>query len=196
MSRRKVQNLSVREQLELFVFRVEELRNTGLLKNQGLKHSLTISYDDTVGISFKQETIDNDLLRSYALTYRQFVSDSEPIHLFKIYNICFRHVTNDKIKNDLQLSRERWKQELKNGGFKFTYNDKEYTPEDIADLWINGYYFHNDKDKLDLLLQLLPHEDMLVRHIFIDNVIETTKIIFSVDYLLRIVLEADWLTTA
>jgi hypothetical protein len=36
---------------------------------------------------------------------------------------------------------------LKHNGIGLRFNEQEFSPKAVADLWINGYYLHNDDDK-------------------------------------------------
>ena len=87
--------------------------------------------------------------------FGQFISNNEPVFLYKIYNLCQKHLINDKLKEYLIKSREAWKQAQKSTGIILKYNERELTPEYITDLWINGYYFHSDINKLHILNHLL-----------------------------------------
>lgn len=190
MSRKKIgiSSPSVQEQLELFVYRVDELRNTRLLKN-GFNPSFSMNWHHLNGMRFQTRVPDDEDLRSYLLTFRQFISNDEPVYLFKIYNLCHQHITSDRLKTDLIESRKSWVKELQQGGIHLNYNGRQFTPEELTRLWINGFYFHSDYEMLRLLKGLLPHEHMLVKHIFLNHLIEATKRVLFVGNLIRFALK-------
>jgi hypothetical protein len=44
-------------------------------------------------------------------------------------------------------ARKEWRQLLKHNGIGLRFDEQELSPKAAADLWIIGYYFHNDDDK-------------------------------------------------
>lgn len=54
------------------------------------------------------------------------------------------------------------------------------------DLWINGYYFHNDTSKLEELKRIWPAP--LARFLFMQMVVEATRQVFYVSHVVRIAL--------
>src|SRR5262249_13833321 len=141
---------------------------------------ITISWGRMEGLRFKSSTPDEDDLRSFLTIFRKFISDRELVFLYRVYNICQQHITSDTVKGYLIRSREIWKDALKHTGIKLTINRKEFTPEYVTDLWINGYYFHDDAEKITVLKSLLPHERMLVKNQFLNVVVDATRQVFYV----------------
>lgn len=176
------------EQLKLYRARVEELTDTRLIRN-GLNPGITISWDRMSGLQFKSREPDEEDLRSFLLTFRQFVSDKEPVFLNKIYNICQRDIRSDKLKVRLSESRAAWKLAQKRSGLKLIFNGRELTPEYVTDLWINGYYFHNDEAKISKLKSLLPHEKMLVRNQFLNFLVDATRQAFYIGNIITVALK-------
>ncbi len=50
-------------------------------------------------------------------------------------------------------------------------------PEHIADLWINGHYFHDDSEKAQELRRYVPHNILFVRPEFLNFIVEATRVI-------------------
>lgn len=180
--------MNVLEQFKLFRARVEQLSRTRLIRN-GFNPGITIRWDRMQGLRFESREPDEEDLRSFLLTFRQFVSDNEPVFLTRIYNLCQQYLTSDKLKGRLIKSREYWKQVQKNIGIKLVFNKRELTPEYVTDLWINGYYFHNDENKMSMLRRLLPHERMLVRNQFLNFLLHATQQIFYVRNIITVALK-------
>lgn len=181
MARRNaVQNsFSVQESLELFVQRAEELLNSRLILN-GFGTSLSFGMDRVKGLTFSSKQPDEELLRSFLLTFRRFISENETVFLFKIFNLCQRHLNSDRLKNYLIEARQNWSQQVhsgRTGGVNYKLNGIQISPETITDLWINGYYFHDSPDKLRDLEKLLSDNRVLVRHIFLDHLVEAVRFI-------------------
>ena len=57
------------------------------------------------------------------------------------------------------------------------FNEKELTPKYVADLWMNGHYFHNDDGKYAALESMLGYELAFVKAYFIEFVIQATYVI-------------------
>lgn len=178
---------SPRETLELFVARAEELQHSRLLVN-GFSPSLSMNWDRVSGLRFENNDPEEEDLRSYLITFRKFIAPGEPLYLFKIYNICLQYLLGDKLRDNLVEARLAWKKQLRNGGFRLIFNDRDINPEYIANLWINGFYFHDEPEKYRKLKSLLPHESMLVRHVFLDHVLEATRQIAYLTFVIKVAL--------
>lgn len=191
MARKKAtsSNFNEREQLELFVFRADDLAREPVL--QDFNNSFSIKFDHVEGISFESQQPDEALLRSFLLTFRQFISHDEPIYLNKIFNVCHKYLTSDELKAHLIKAREGWQKQLKEGQMHFTYNDKEITPEYITDLWINGFYFHNDPRKWRALQSILPHEHLITKHFFLMHLSSATRHVLYVAHIVKIALREN-----
>ncbi len=125
-------------------------------------------------------------LRSCLVTLRQFLMDKEPVFILRIYNIAQLHLASDELRKHLQDSRRLLSKFQKQGPLRVEINGKELTPERITDLWINGYYFHNDADfrTIENLASSGPG-GALARHLFLDYITEAAKQIFYVGNVLR-----------
>ena len=178
------------EQLKLFNARSEELRNTRLIRN-GFNPAISIQWNNMQGLRFNSREPDEDDLRSFLITFRQFISVKEPVFLYIIYQLCQLHLISDELKGCLIKSREAWKKAQKNTGIKLTINGLELTPEYVTDLWINGYYFHNNSKKMFELKRLLPQESMLVRNHFLNFLVDATRQILYVSNIITIALKED-----
>jgi len=161
------------ETLGLFKYRAQELGGTRML-TKGFNPGLSVKWDRMQGLRFESSEPDEEDLRSFLLTFRQFVSPKEPVHLLHIYNVCREVLTSDELKGYLVQSRAVWKRALKNAGIDLTIDDVKMTPEHVADLWINGVYFHNDDDNRREIERLVPYEK-LHKFVFLDYLTEGTR---------------------
>lgn len=168
-----------------YLTRARELSDTRLLRSwRGTK--LTVNYDYLSGLKIQSHQPDEEDLRSCLVTLRQFLMNDEPVFIFRIYNIAQLHLASDDLKKKLQDSRKLWSAFQRQGPIRFEVNGKVLTPERITDLWINGYYFHNDAD-FRVLENLARHGPggVLARHMFLDWITEAAKQIFYVANVLR-----------
>ena len=141
------------DQMQRFSYQVDQLRQEPLVKT-GWDNSFTMNFDQTTGLSAAIRQPNEVALRSLLLTLRKFVSQREEVFLDRACNVCERHIASDELKAFLRDAREHWKKSQRSQGVAWTLNGKELTPAYVADLWINGHYFHSDVDKLRELRQL------------------------------------------
>jgi hypothetical protein len=190
-----------RDVLELFRQRVEELRNTRFVKNfQQLKINLT--FNEKVGFDYKFENEpDEDDLRSFLLTFRQFISNDEPVFLNKIYNALQIKLSDQALKVELIKSRKRFKsasssadlqliigEETKSKGKKDIEIKEVITPELITKILLNARYFHNDEEKAEKIKRFEKFEDWgkgMFRYNFIQYLIKVTNEIFFIDAVVK-----------
>lgn len=175
------------DRLALYVERAQELEDCRLVR-RGFNPGLTIKWDRMSGLRFESREPDEEDLRSFLITFRQFISDDEPVYLNRIYNLCQQFLTGDDLKGYLVQARAAWKETQKRSGLRVVLNGRELTPEFVTDLWINGYYFHNDGEKRAVLKRLVPHERMLVRYCFLDFLVEATRQVLYVANVVRVAL--------
>jgi hypothetical protein len=165
------------EALDLFVRRVEELLATRLVASGDLRTSFNLraAIDQPAQLSVHQP--DEENLRSFLLTLRQFVSDKEPVFVRRIANVLWVRLTGDEVREHLERARSRYGQALRTGSLKFIADEHHFRPEEALDLWINGRYFHNDERKAATLERLDPMAAIFVRQVFLEVLVEATRYI-------------------
>ena len=134
---------------------------------------------------------DEELLRSYLMIFRLFMLKKEPIHLNRIYNICHKVITSEKIRGYLIDSRKHWKESQKSTGIKIKFNNREMTPEYVMDLLINGYYFHNDTEKYQELSKYMPYVQMIAKNQFLFFLKDATQQILYLNHIIKFCLRED-----
>jgi hypothetical protein len=162
------------ERVDRFIARARELGDMRLMKNwTGSK--LTVQWHEGRGLSVETENPDEEDLRSFLLTLRQFLMEKEPVFLYAIHNIAFQHLLSDELKKGLADARAEWTAFQRRGPVQIKLDQQEFGPERITDLWINGYYFHNSDDHR--LLEQLAGGPMAVlsRYVLLDYVTEATN---------------------
>ena len=175
------------ERLELFSTRASELADTRLIRRD-FRPGMTIRYERMSGTVFEtSQPVEGDL-RSFLLTFRKFVSNDEPVYLNRIYNLCRRCFTSQELKGYLIQSRAAWKDALHGKGFSIVLDKGRVTPEEVLNLWINGWYFHDDEEKLRRLKLLIPEQRIFARWLFLDFIAEATRQIFYVENVITVAL--------
>ncbi len=180
--------LRPRQHLELFATRVEELSRTTLIRRNGLTSSWSFSYNSDLPVTCQSIEPDRDLLTSYLLQFRKFISDGEPIFIGYIFGLCHEHLTNDEFKGAIRHCQQGWRNAVEENGVKLIFDGKQITPEYLGDLWINGHYFHDDPDKLSELERYVSRSFLFARHEFIAYVVTATNVIGRTGTIVRMAL--------
>lgn len=153
-----------KELLRLFLNRVDELRSTRLVRN-GYESGITMKWtEDTGTLNFQLLQPDEELFRSLLLTLRHFLLAKEPTYIYKIYNVCHRFIKNEQHKQYLSKSRTFLGESMKSTGIQLNIDEKQFSPDYIWDIYINGLYFHNDTEKMKIINNLNYHERLLVKN--------------------------------
>ena len=161
-SKKKAQR-TAHERLELFVRRVDELYDRRLVR-QGMKAEFTINWSAASQVMTHQLTQpDEEDLRSFMLEFRQFISEKEPIFVSKIFNDMLRFLQSDTLKGEIAKAKDAWKDSFhKMGAIAVVIDNKDLTAEYLLDLWINGYFFHNDLEQEAELRRYIATKDILL----------------------------------
>jgi hypothetical protein len=153
----------------------------------GWDNSYSLNFKQGQGGSLTMKQPDEIQFRSLLMAIRRFVSPKDPVFLNKIYNVCEKHLTSDELKDYLRGARDEWKNAHRSSGLKFVLNDREFTPAYLADLWINGHYFHGSADdpKTRQLQELQGLGMGLDRFNFVGFVGDAVQQVLYVDNIIR-----------
>ena len=129
---------------------------------------------------------DEENLRSYLLDFRKFTMEGEPVFVHRVFNVAYRHITGEALVYHLTQARQQWKESMTRGEIAFLVNGHALPPEHVLDLWINGYYFHDDPEKARKLeaLSNVP----LSRWLFINVLVRATQLLLYAAHLVKIAL--------
>jgi hypothetical protein len=180
-----------KEQLTRFLQHVEALRNRKLFKQGGgLGFSLNMQRepDGPLNISTQVRLPDEEYLRSFLLEFRQLAAlQKSDILVTKVYNTCFKALGTN---NELYPRFREWQSEWRQTQEKFTVGiqvgKQTIPPSKLADLWINGYYFHDEPAKRQQLEELYGGNVAPSKVNFVTYVINATR---GIDHLGHLVAE-------
>ena len=133
------------EKLRLFVRRVDEMEQN-YLAQKGILLQTNIVIDSVAGMSMKSEQPDEEQVKALVLDFRHLISKNEDVCVHRIHSICERRLIRQDVKQHLREARVGWRAMLGRACHTLTVNGRTRGPDDVADLWINGHYFHNDVD--------------------------------------------------
>lgn len=170
------------EKLELFVKRAEELGKSTFLQSDFVPH-LQAERTGTEPASTNLSEPDEDVLRSFLMAYRPFISDRDPVFISMIFNLCYQHITDSKDRALIVEMQAAWKalQKGERSGLQLVEKGKQLLPAETQDLWINGYYFHpNHQEKSKRLSELSEGFQEAFRYQFLEHVYESARIILFV----------------
>jgi hypothetical protein len=155
----------------LYVKRTEEVLETQAVQQGAFSIELSLKFSQAQGLTTMSREPNEELLRSFLLTFRQFVSEKEPVFVNAIANILWKNLRSDELRGMLEDTREQWRQACRQGPMRVIIDDEHLTPADALDLWINGKYFHSDKRKVERIDRLDPMKTLLARHVFLNHII-------------------------
>jgi hypothetical protein len=172
-------------QFENFCHQADRLKSQSLVQS-GWDNSYSLNFTKGQGVTMSLTQPNEEQLRSLLLELRRFISPKDPAFINRIYNLCDAHITSDELKGLLRHAREQWKVAQRNSGMRLVMNERQITPAHLADLWINGHYFHGSiDDPKTLELRELGALLGIERFEFIGYVGETLRQVLYVDNILR-----------
>ena len=179
------------EHLNLFVQKVEQLQRLRIFEEGNWRSSFTMNWERTKGLTFGVQQPDEELFRSFLLEFRRFVAKGDPLYLGRVFNVAHRNIRSEQLRGRLVEAREHWRNTTRQGNIALVWNGKPLPPEEIADLWINGWYFHDDPRKRKFLTSLGGWEQWVVRMNFINFVTECARITLYAGQVIHVALAED-----
>jgi hypothetical protein len=178
MSRKPNDTLSDEERLRLFFVRWLEMFHSRAFQS-GLKFSYNIKGSPANGITYSLKEPDLEDFRSFLMVFRKFVSEKSPIFIPKIYNLVERLIPDAEFKAVFREARQIFNEVQQNSGcnISITTDGEILTQQYVIDMWMNGYYFHDDDEKIKTLERLESFQRDATKVIFTDYVIEISRII-------------------
>lgn len=178
MSRQTNNLLADEETLKLFIKRWLDMFDSRAFQS-GLGLSYRIKGSPANGVDFNLKEPDLEEFRSFLMVFRKFISEKSPIFIPKIYNLVERLIPDAEFKEVFREARQIYNEIQQNSGcnISITTGGKTLTQQYVVDMWLNGYYFHDDDEKIKTLERLEAFQRDASRVIFTDYVIEISKII-------------------
>lgn len=170
--------------LRTFKRRALELAQNSLVSG-GYDLSANVSWKAGEQPSFTVKTMpQEEPFRALLLTFRHFWAKDEPSNFLRVLNIAGRHAPD--AREFVGVLRARWNEALFGGLMNMSFNNTPLTADRIFDLWLNGYYFHNDQAKqqeLERLSTMLSAD--FVKFLLANAVTECCKSILELNHALQ-----------
>ena len=166
------------ERFDLFVRKAEQLRLEPAVQEGHFNISLSLNFEAGGPLTAQSQEPNDTLLRSFLLTFRQFISNDEPIFVNKIHNVLWENVRSDELKGYMADASRKWKQASKVGAIQIATEEGPIDPADLMDIWINGWYFHADTRKETAVQHLMACGIPMAKHAFLNHVMDGTNYVF------------------
>jgi hypothetical protein len=169
------QGRSEQDVLNLFMEKYQDLAMTSLSQTGiGVGHHIMYNQE---GITTVLSQPDEDAIRSFLLTFRQFVSENEPLFLGRVYSVCYQCLGDEMLKDQISQMRKRWASVQRGKGMNIVLYEVEFSGVKIFDLWANGWYFHSDTEYRRILERVPPVVWDMLRAQFIGFIIEVMPLV-------------------
>jgi hypothetical protein len=156
------ENRTYRENLEVFLSCVEELRERPFILDGLYEFRFHINVDKESGqLTYESQEADQEHFRSFLLTFRKFILNDEPSNIDWVLSVSRRFVKDEEeeLREVLDELKAIWKYRYRIGVIQMHTGGLALTPEYVLDLWINGQYFHGgNPEKCQQLKELLAKE--------------------------------------
>jgi len=133
--------------LRSFHEQIKEILDSRIVRSGAFRSN--IQFDNLNGI-ITTDFPDKDELRSLVTLVRFCLIQSNSIYYEKIFGILKRHSIGET-KSYLKDMAEIFYRSINSDGLMVHINGREYNDKQIFDMWLNGYYFHDDREKNDEL---------------------------------------------
>lgn len=183
-----MENHSPQTSLELFVKLWEELLKSSLVQTNSLRSEWSLSYVENSPATYRLIQPDEDSLKAYLMTFRKFISQGEPAHITRIFKLCLLHFTDIELLRQIRRCEDGWKRDVRKNTTRFVFEGREIAPERLADLWVNGSYFHNDREKSEERERLEAASYGLARHEFITYIRAATIVIAATGHTINMAI--------
>jgi hypothetical protein len=178
-----------RQRLELFSSRATMLEQSALVREH-VGASMTMSWRQGEPWTWSSTEPAPEILESALVRLRPFLTSGNQVFLFGIYNICQRRLRHDGMRTFLGETRDAWSRSQRQGFFGLKVDERDILPERVADLWLNGFYFHDDPAKR-AELESFGGATMLSRHLFLDYIYRAIEATVATASVVKPALEQD-----
>ena len=189
MGRRAQERRDDLERLRAFHDRATRVGESTLVKHS-VGSSLNVRWQQGSPITWTTREPSDDVLESLLVRIRPMLSQGD-INLFAIHGVCEQRLSNPEMRFFLRDVRAEWSRSQRQGIMGLRIDQRDVRPDHVADLFINGYYFHDEPFKAAELETIVGEARLLTRHLFLDYVYRAVEVVYSTNDVVRIGLERD-----
>jgi len=183
--------------LKLFHEKCIQIAESQFIQRGEFNASFTIHVDKIKGeINTSLHMPEEADIRSILVLVRQITLQNEDTNILieRILNILKYRSANERTKLYIQNLTRKYKDRSSEPCCKLRGRYGEYNEMEVFDLWVNGYFFHNDNDKRKKLDDLMewPPMKAAAKDILIKIVIDSCNWASSIDaILINTILQED-----
>ena len=178
--------MDVSGRFDRFLEKVDYLLAASMWDRQD-KIGFTVEFKADEGGKMNTQGPSDEELEVVLLRLRPFLLEDSPVNIFSVHNLCEQAIRDDELRGLLRQARAVWSTERKAGPLKVVLGERHLKPLDIADLFLNGRYFHDDETKKAELGALPGMIAGLAKYLFLEFVVEATR---QAGYMASVIREA------
>jgi len=179
-----------KEEIEIFIEKAEELSRSRYLKQLPKKLTFNISWNKENGGTSEINTPDWDTLKSFAVTFRLFYFNGEPIYLLKVIDYAKSQIIDKEVLRNIINIEALWNNTLSKSPIPFKLNNNLVTPREITNLFIYNDITHIGDSKHRKKLKSLRRGSFgLIDYIFHLTILNLSNCIFAARKILEKELE-------
>jgi hypothetical protein len=195
MSKRKpAAKIDDRTKIDLFIATVNELTERRFFPDGLNAFNFTIRVDsETQEILTTIQEGDQEDFRAFLTTFRKFLLEGEPSHIYSILKICRRYVKPEETDfvEFLDASKKIWQEIYEHGMIKMKRGKLELSPKYVINLWLSTIFHGDDLEKRKQLQELLEDRVPAVKIQLLWSLPTITNFILRFNDALRISLERN-----
>jgi hypothetical protein len=144
------------ERVELFLERVNKLKNNSLVREGKLKRVSSWSkFDEATGyrhelLDIDDKPLDMESFEALVAAFRLIYMEKEPTYIEKIYTIVYDALPSHERLN-IQYFWQNWQQALEEDSHLSAEDGNFIKLDKVLKNWLYGELFHSDKDKREFV---------------------------------------------
>jgi hypothetical protein len=179
-NRQRVQEPNVkaddREDLDTFLERAARLLRTDLVTSGHVPFTTKLSFRTGEPLRVTNSQPSEDRIFAFVGVLRPLITQGDRASMHRMFNLCERELRSRARREALRDLRRDWRAKQRQGEIRLVVNDADLRPDRLADLLINGWYFHDEPRKRKELQQLVPEFAMFAHHVFYAYVMDCAEV--------------------
>jgi hypothetical protein len=132
-------------------------------------------------LEYKISEPEPEVLESYLLRLRKFMSSDEPLFVHGVRNLARTLLPESELRDQLDDAHREWSRQMKNAQVSIRLNDNEIFPSYAWDLYVNGTYFHLDQSKREKLRLFADSgAEWMIRWQFLNQIVYASHYVFEI----------------
>ena len=181
------------DRIDAFIARADALGRTRLVRD-GCDTGLTLSWDERSPLRTESVEPDQDDLQALMVQLRPFFLKDDPVYLERTLRLAIRLMRHDEFRSYLENVRQQWRHAAASGPMQLEVNGRDVGARELAELWMNGFYFHTNLEIQSFLSRLWPQA--IIRQRFVWFLFDAVGVVRYTGNLLAIARRENLLRAA